>query len=112
MNGKVLVFELGRVVGCVAAQLDAYTLVWSSSFEGLYFAVRKLSLVGCGGVELCVLIGPCATLVNRNFEGQLCLILLGSMHFLVMIIFCLVLLRHESEIEVRASQLLHSALGQ
>lgn len=34
------------------------------------------------------------------------------MHLFVMIILCLVLLRHESEIEVCVSQFLHSALRQ
>ena len=87
----------------MAAELDSYTLVGSRSFEGLYFSIRKFSLVSCGGVELRFLIGPCPALVNRYFEGQLCLIWLGRMHFLVMVVLCLVLLRHESEIEVCVS---------
>lgn len=47
MEEGVLVFELGCVVRGVAAQLDACTLVGGGSFEGLYFAVWKFSLVGC-----------------------------------------------------------------
>lgn len=69
MKKSVLVFELRGVARCMATELDACTLIWSSSFEGLYFAIRKFSLVSCGRVELCVLIGPCAALINRYFEG-------------------------------------------
>lgn len=109
---EVLAFKLWSETWAVSAEIYSWTSCLDCSLEGLHVSCRELLLIGCCWGESGFLIHPRSAFVSWNLESKLWLSLFSSLTLFVVIVLCLILLGHQSKIEMGISQFLHGTFRQ